>query len=163
MAVGDANMEITNTFSNLQYNIKSQFGFHLVGQSLLEDKPKQREVISYIEKDGEETAPALFDTTTNKNPREAFDYELEFIYFNKTTEDFEAKINAFKDFLTAGTRPDVLQIRNEYTNNKILGYYKGLSVTAYDRRKYINTKDFQEFKVVFRVPKPNKCNFNGTN
>ena len=75
----------------------------------------------------------------------------------------EAKINAFIGFLSAGTRADVLQIRNEYTNNKIMGYYKSLSVTAYDRHKYINTKDFQEFKVVFRVPKPYMCNFNGTN
>lgn len=163
MAVGDANIVITNSFSNLQYNIKSQFGFHLVGQSLLGEKLKQREVVSYIEKEGEETAPALIDTTTGKNPKEAFDYELEFIYFNKTTEDFEAKINAFKDFLSAGTRADVLQIRNEYTNNKIMGYYKSLSVTSYDRHKYMNTKDFQEFKVVFRVPKPYMCNFNGTN
>ena len=163
MAVGDANLVITNSFSNLQYNIKEQFGFHLVGQSLMQVKPKQREVISYIEKDGEETAPALIDTLTNKKPNEAFDYELEFIYFNKTNYDFEAKISAFEAFLSAGTRADVLQIRNQYTNNKIVGYYKGFSVTSYDRKKFIGTKDYQEFKVVFRVPKPYSCNFNGTN
>ena len=69
MAVGDANLVITNSFSNLQYNIKEQFGFHLVGQSLMQVKPKQREVISYIEKDGEETAPALIDTLTNKKTK----------------------------------------------------------------------------------------------
>ena len=113
MAVGDANIIITNSFSNLQYNIKSQFGFHLVGQSLLEEKLKQREVVSYIEKEGEETAPALIDITTNKNPKEAFDYELEFIYFNKTTEDFEAKINAFKDFLSAKARRSLFDMHRD--------------------------------------------------
>ena len=178
MATGDANVTIDNGFlyrinptsgvyqkdtSGGAFSPKL-LGFHLVGQSMINDKPKQRETISYIERDGEETAPALIDN--NKFPREPFDYELEFIYFSKGAFDFESKLEFLKNTLTSGstdTFRDSLQIRNEYTNTKILGYYKGISVSTYDRKKYIGTKDYQEFKVVFRVPKPNMCNFNGTN
>lgn len=177
MAIGDPNVIIDNGLMyNTDFNVSvggvtfnpKALGFHLLSQSMLEDNPKQRETISYIERDGEETAPALIDSVTNKYPKEAFDYVLEFAYFNKTDYDFEAKLSILKRILNEGGVPpsatrDTLQIRNEYTNTKIIGYYKGISITTYERKIYDNTKDYQEIKVTFRVPKPNSCNFNGLN
>lgn len=166
MAAGDVNLIIGNGLE--QYNIKDRFMFHLVGQTILNDKPKQRETIAYIEKDGEYTAPPIIDggmissnsinDWRNKQPSEPFDYTLDFIYFNKTNYDFERRITDFIKFLNANPNSNLI-IQNEYTNNKIIGYYKGYQVNSYDRKKYNNTKDYIEFKVTFRVPKPSFCNF----
>ena len=97
MAIGDAKVTITNGLSyNSNWVIDTQglitsinpkdLGFHLVGQSVINHTQKQRETVSYIEKDGEDVAPMINGLDINvsneiKFPREAFDYELNFIYF----------------------------------------------------------------------------------
>lgn len=189
MAIGDAKVTITNGLSyNSNWVIDTQglitsinpkdLGFHLVGQSVINHTQKQRETVSYIEKDGEDVAPMINGLDINvsneiKFPREAFDYELNFIYFKKNNQsqavnyDFESKINLLMRLLseggvtTGGATKDTLQIRNEYSNTKLIGYFKDIKINEYSRKKYVFPREYVDVSVIFRIPKPNKCNFKG--
>ena len=148
-ATGDPRVLIDDGISAV--DLQNEFGFLLANQTNIFDAPaKQREIITYAEADGEETSKPL------NNKKEAFDYELEFIYYNEVGFDFNERIQAFKLFVAD---KDNLQIRNTYTNTKMLGYYKDLQISTFERKIYDSRGDFQTFKVIFRVPKPSSCNF----
>lgn len=189
MAIGDTKVTIINGLTyNSNWVIDTQgpiasinpkdLGFHLVGQSVINHTQKQRETISYIEKDGEDVAPMINGLDINvsneiKFPREAFDYELNFIYFKKNNQsevinyDFESKINLLMRLLSEGgvddrqATKDTLRIRNEYSNTKLIGYFKDIKINEYSRKKYVFPREYIDVSVVFRIPKPNKCNFKG--
>lgn len=145
-------------------SLKNKYGFELIGQTNIQcAKPKEREVLSYIERDGEEIGTIAIDPANLMTVKEAFDYYVEFMVFSNslTSEDIDdmdipTRISKFTNmFDTFANNRFILW--NTYKGQKMIGYYKSLEMTTDDRQKYDNIKDFKTFKVTFRIDKPNQC------
>ena len=144
-----------------QYNIKDEFRLHLVGQDHpFGGTPKRRESVAYAERDGVEVMDALgTGTSQSPVPREAFEYKLEFVYFDNVNYSFDTMMKDFESFLLQNPSPTGIQIYNYYDNSLILGHLKDLSIKSYERGHKRGVKDYQEIVATFFVPKPNLCNF----
>ena len=145
-------------------------GLHLISQdSILNTKRKQRESLSYVELDGEQTGNINYNY-------EPFDYSLEFMMFSDnidTLEDTEKGLNIsnrISQMLTGGkTYQEIdfnglenkkeVHIYNFFSGQKIIGYYKSIEETNNGRLQYDNIKDYKTYKITFRVIKPQDCEF----
>lgn len=132
------------------------YGLHLLSQSdIYFPTPKQRELVSYIELDGEEVGAVSVDN--GKLAYEPFEYWIEFAYFGDT---FFNKNNFFFNAIEECFGKEIpLWLINTYTGLKLKCYYAKTEINTHERNKYFGLKDFVSMKVYFRIPKPNECNF----
>ena len=138
------------------HSIRS-YGLFLLDQTnIYTPTPKSVETVSYIELDGEEVGKVSIDG--DNIAYEPFDYEIELAYsgdklFTSQNYFIAAMEYSFKE-------GKEITLINTYTGIKLLARYVNCEVTETGRAKYGNVKDFTIIKVVFRVSKPTKCDFN---
>lgn len=150
-----------NTIAN--YHSMRVMGFHLIDQDkIFLPQPKAREVVKYIELDGEETGE--FSIERGRITREAFDYTLTFAVFDKSeyktdSESYLRTNDKLDNVLSLIEAEDMLFLANTYTGMFFECYYKGVNIKEEKRTQY-NIKDYLELSLTFRVPKSNNCFFN---
>lgn len=140
-------------------------GFYLLDQTnVYFPVLKPREVIDYIELDGEELGTITKDINGIPQAYQAYDYSLEFLF---ETDVLSQPVGAGKmgfagilrNIMTDIERVDELEIINTFTGIKLFCTYSNVEIKEQNRDKYGNLKDIIFIRFKFRVAKPSKCNY----